>query len=229
MSNREIADLLTITLHQQAESAHVTPAGAAERAFWDRRSPRPVTVRRRRLALTAAVLAVVLLLGGLFLSRGDRASAPSPPAVPTQTVTPTVVEPSVADATAHLIGNGAVVADRLWFVMDDRLVITTDAGRRVGAHDLPAGSDGELLCCVQDVGGDAAVVPTSTGYSFRDAVTGSEMATAGSVAPGPAAVVGEDVWVRSDIDTSSPTTAAGPGATDPAVAISLPVTASRNE
>ena len=199
MSNRDVTDVLIRTLHAQADSVAVTPAGAAERTFWDRRPTRSVTVRRPALAAAAAALVVVLAVGALFLTRGDRAPTPAPPAVPTRTVTPSAVPSSVADATAHLIGNGAVVGDQLWFVFGDRLVRMTEDGRRVGSQQLPEGTDAELLCCVQDAG-DVVVVPTSTGYSFRDVTTGRELTSSTSTAPGPSAVVGDGVWTRSDVD-----------------------------
>jgi len=199
MTDRDLSTLVTRALREQAAAATVTTAAAAERTFWARRSPWRSTTRRAAMVLaTAAVVLVVLLLGvTLMRGTGDGRQEPIAPAVPTRTVSPDTIPSSVADSTAHLIGNGTVVDDRLWFVLDNRLVITDVDGRQVKTWDLPAGTDGEALCCVRDAG-EHVVVPTGIGYSFRKAETGDEVATTESRAAGPAAGVGDGVWVRTD-------------------------------
>ena len=141
------------------------------------------------------MVAVVMVGGWLAQDRAETPTSPEP-AGAIDPVSPRTVSDSSADATAHLIGNGAVVGNGMWFIMGDRLITTDADGRQVGEEPLAPGTDGEALCCVQPVG-DVVLVPTARGYSHRDASTRAALAFTPSPSPGPVAVSGDRAWLRT--------------------------------
>ena len=122
MSSRAtLPDLVAQALHEQAAAVVVSPAVAAERAFRARRGRR-LHLRRVAGIVTAVAAALAIVVGGgLVLADHNRTSQPARPATPVVTVATRELPPSAADATAHMIGNGAAVGDGLWFVMGDQL------------------------------------------------------------------------------------------------------------
>ena len=180
----------------------VTPAGQAEQRFWSDHKVRSRRLRARLAVPVAAALVAVVVAGGWLVH--ERAEAPQPPepAAPIEPVSPRTLSASVADATAHLIGNGAVVGTGMWFVLGDQLVTTDANGRQVSEEPLARGTDGEALCCVQRVGG-VVLVPTARGYSHRDASTRAAVALTPSAFPGPVAVSGNRAWLRTGADEIS--------------------------
>ena len=199
MSSRAtLPDLVAQALHEQAAAVVVSPAVAAERAFRARRGRR-LHLRRVAGIVTAVAAALAIVVGGgLVLADHNRTSQPARPATPVVTVATRELPPSAADATAHMIGNGAAVGDGLWFVMGDQLVTTDGAGREVSSDSLDEGTDGEALCCLREVDG-VVLVPTSAGYSHVDAETRQVLATTASALPGPSAVMGRSVWLRTGL------------------------------
>ena len=204
MSNRsDLTELVARTLHEDAAAVTVTPAAEAEARFWVDHGLRPRRSRARlAVPVVAAAAATILVVGGLLAL--ERAEGPPPPvpASPIDPVSPRTLPASVADATAHLIGNGAVVGAGLWFVLGDQLVTTDDVGRQVSEEPLARGTDGEALCCVQQVGG-VVLVPTARGYSHRDATTRAVLAFTPSAFPGPVGVSGDRAWLRTGADEIS--------------------------
>jgi len=203
MSNRSgLTELVTRTLHEDAAAAIVTPAGQAEQRFWNDHKVRSRRVRTRLAVSVAAALIAVVVAGGWLTH--DRAEGPQPPkpAAPIEPVAPRTLSASVADATAHMIGNGAVVGSGMWFILGDQLVTTDAMGRQVSEEPLAKGTDGEALCCVQRVGG-VVLVPTARGYSHREAATRAAVALTPSAYPGPVAVSGNRAWLRTGADEIS--------------------------
>ena len=86
--------------------------------------------------------------------------------------------------------------------MGDQLVTTDAQGRQVSEQPLARGTDGEALCCVQQVSG-VVLVPTARGYSHRDAATRAALAFTPSAFPGPVAVSRDRAWLRTGADEIS--------------------------
>ena len=137
MSNPSgLTELVTRTLHEDAAAAIVTPAAQAEQRFWNDHKVRSRRVGARLTVSVAAAL-VAVVVAGAWLAH-ERAEGPQPPkpAAPVDLVAPRTLSASVADATAHMIGNGAVVGTGMWFILGDQLVTTNAMGRQVSEEPL---------------------------------------------------------------------------------------------
>ena len=198
-SRSDVTALLARTLREDAAAATVTPAWQAEEQFWRDRQAR--TGRWRTWIAVPAAAAAVVASGWFVLERSE-VPAPPEPAAPVEQVTPRIQSASIADATSHMIGNGAVVGSGLWFVAADRLITTDAEGRQVSVDALAQRTDGEELCCVEQVG-DVVLVPTARGYSHRDAASRAAVAFTPSEYAGPVAVAGNRAWLRTGLDEIS--------------------------